>query len=60
MPKVILDVKLYNAQEVAELLGISVETARNYISDGRLKAKKIGTRYYVSEEKLKEFLLAEG
>lgn len=59
MPKVILDVKLFNTQEVAELLGVGVETARNYIAEGRLKAKKIGTRYYVSEEKLKAFLTAE-
>lgn len=59
MPKAVLGVKLYNTTEVAELLGVTKETARKYISDGRIKAKKIGTRYYVSEEKLKAFLLAE-
>lgn len=57
MAKNVLGVKLYNVKEVAELLGVTPETARNYIKDGRLNAKKIGVRYYVSEERLKAFLV---
>lgn len=55
--KTVLGVKLYNVKEVAELLGVTPETARNYIKDGKLNAKKIGVRYYVSEERLKAFLV---
>lgn len=60
MPKNVVGVKLFNAEELADLLGVTTETARRYIKDGRIKARKIGTRYYVSEPNIKAFLLAEG
>lgn len=56
MPKIVLDVKLYSTVEVAELLGITPQTARTYVTEGKIKGKKIGGKYYVSEEKLLAFL----
>lgn len=55
--KIVLDVKLYTLEEVAELLGLRVITISKYIQQGKIKAKKIGIRKYVTEESLKEYLL---
>ena len=57
MPRMILDVKLYSVEKVAELLGVTLQTAQGYISRGKLEAQIIGGKRYVSEEKLKVFLL---
>lgn len=56
MPKVILEVKLYSLQEVAELLGVKQGTVTKYINDGRLDPVLISGKKYVSEENLKGFL----
>ncbi len=47
--------KGYNLIQTAELLGIKVRTARKWIEDGTLKAKKIaGTnRWIVMESEIK-------
>jgi excisionase family DNA binding protein len=56
MPKIILDVKLYSLTEAADLLGVTRGTLTKYIANGRLTAKTIGGKKYVSEENLKSFL----
>lgn len=51
--------KLYKTQEVAELLGVNVQTIRRYIREGRLKAVKNnekGRLYYITETSIKAFL----
>ncbi|HCJ37864.1 MAG TPA: DNA-binding protein [Erysipelotrichaceae bacterium] len=47
--------KGYNLKEVAELLGIRVRTARQWVKDGKIKAHKIpGTnRWMVLESEIK-------
>lgn len=50
--------KVYNLKEVVQLLGLNIQTIRQYIKDGKLKASKIGTHYIVTDEGLKEFLKA--
>lgn len=57
MPKVILDIKLYSVEEVAQLLDVAYQTAQKYITDGKLEAQIIGGKRMVSEENLKSFLL---
>lgn len=57
MPKVILDIKLYSVEEVADLLGVAYQTAQKYISDGRMEAQVIGGKRMVSEANLKAFLM---
>ena len=37
---------------MAELLGLDVRTVRNYVSDGRLKAVRIGKQYRIAREDL--------
>jgi len=50
------EIKLLTLDEVSEILGIGTVSIRKWIREGKLKAKKIGPRYYVQEEHLKEFL----
>lgn len=50
--------KLYDLDEVVELLGLNIQTIRIYIKEGKLKASKIGRKYVVTEEAIKEFLEA--
>jgi excisionase family DNA binding protein len=57
MPVEIAGIKMYSAKEVSEILGVHIVTARRYMAEGRIKAKKIGgNRYFVSEAHLREFL----
>lgn len=52
-------IKMYDLQEVSEKIGISVVSLREWIKQGKLKAKKLGVKYYVSEDSLIEFLKEE-
>lgn len=54
--KEIENLKLYNLQEVAEILGIHYQTVRKLIQKGELKAKKIGKGYIVTSENLKQYV----
>lgn len=58
MPKVILGIKLYSFQEVADLLGVTTTTITKYTKQG-LKYQVIGGSKYVSEGNLKKYLLSE-
>lgn len=44
----------YNASQAAKLLGIKPRTLRQWISDGKLQAKKYGfsNRWYITEEEI--------
>lgn len=57
--KVILDEKMYSLSEVADMLGVTEPTARDYVAKGRMSAVLIGRRKYVSEANIKAFLQAE-
>lgn len=50
--------KLYNLNEVVKLLGLNIQTIRIYIKEGKLKASKIGRKYVVTDEAIKEFIKA--
>lgn len=56
MPTVVLGMKLYSCAEVSELLQVSLQSVSKYISKKQLKAQRVGGRYLISEENLKEFL----
>jgi hypothetical protein len=58
MPIQIGDIKLYSLLELSEPLKITTVTLRAYISQGKLKAQKAGGKWYVSEERLREFFNA--
>lgn len=56
MPKVIGDMTLYTVLELSKLLDVTEVTLRRYINEDKLKAKKIGGAYHVSEEALREYI----
>ena len=53
------DMKLYEVEELAEMLNVGEPTIRRYLREGRLKGKKLAKRWYVSEEALKEYFRPE-
>ena len=53
------DMKLYDVEEVAEVLSVGEPTIRRYLRQGQLKGKKLAKRWYVSEENLKDYFQPE-
>jgi len=56
MIKIMAGVEMYDSVELSKLLGISIVTVRIYMKEGRIPARKIGTKWFVSEKNLQEFL----
>ena len=50
------EIPVYDLKDLSKKLKISVRTLREYIKSGKLKAKKIGKAYYVTEPNLMTFL----
>lgn len=48
--------KVYELKEVCDLLKINLQVLRRYIKDGEIKASKIGRKYIITEESLKDFI----
>lgn len=48
--------KVYDLNEVCELLKMNIQTIRIYIKERKLKASKIGRKYIITEDDLKEFI----
>jgi len=46
----------YNLKDLAEGIGITIFTFRNWIKAGRLKASRVGKAYLISGRDLKAFL----
>ncbi len=46
----------YTLPDINKGLGITIFTLRNWIKDGRLKARKTGVRYFIHGKALKDFL----
>jgi excisionase family DNA binding protein len=50
------DIKVYDLNEVSNILKVTRRTVYNYISNGQLRAVKMGKYWRVSREALKNFL----
>lgn len=57
--KEINGVKIFTLREVAELLGISYQTALKYVKQGRIPAAKAGNNYAITEQSLMRWLNGE-
>ncbi len=55
MPKKIGDLTLYSVDDLHELLGISKLTLRSYLIEGRIRARKLGVSWYVTEDAIREY-----
>jgi len=53
------DMKLYDVEELAEMLNVGTPTIRRYLREGKLRGKKMAKRWYVSEDSIKEYFLPE-
>ena len=51
-----LDVKIYDPEEVAELLKISVWQYNKLCREGRLRAVKVGRKWKITKDNLTKFL----
>lgn len=49
----------YTVGEVAEILHYGNDTVRKYIRTGKIKAKKIGRGYYITDSELERFVSAD-
>ena len=54
--KVIKGIKVYEVEDLEKILGLSLVAVRRYIRSGRIQGVKIGKRWYVSDENLKNFV----
>ena len=50
------NIKLYNLQELKEILNVSERTLLTYLKRGKLKGQKINKRWQISERNLKSFI----
>ncbi len=57
--KQIGDIKLYSVKDLHNALGINERTIRDWFNKGRLKGRKIGNEWFITEENLKKFLNAD-
>lgn len=55
MPKKIGSLTLYSIDDLHELLGISKMTLRAYLREGRLKGRKLGVQWFVTEQSIREY-----
>lgn len=46
----------YTLKDLEPIIGVKAKTMWTYIKDGRMKARKIGRRWVVSEHDLKNFM----
>lgn len=56
MAKTIEGIKFYTLPEAAKILGITPQTLRKYIKQGKIKGKKLSNYYLITEKALFEFL----
>ena len=55
MPKKIGDLTLYSVDDLHETLGLSKMTLRTYFREGKLKGRKLGVSWYITEEALRAY-----
>jgi excisionase family DNA binding protein len=56
MPTEIQGIKFYTVAETAEALGITSQTVRAWIKEGKLKSQRIGRPILITEKNIREFL----
>ena len=53
------DFKAFDANEVAKMLDMKYRTVSRYIQAGKIRARKICKKYFVTEQDVKAFILAQ-
>ncbi len=55
MPKQVGNLTLYSVDDLHEQLGLSKMTIRAYLREGKIRGRKLGVKWYVTEEALREY-----
>lgn len=55
MPKEIGSLTLYSVDDLHEQLGLSKMTIRAYLREGKIRGRKLGVKWYVTEDALREY-----
>lgn len=50
------DLRTYTVPEIVKLFRLNPQSVRTYLKEGRLKGHKVGTRWLVTEESIRDFL----
>lgn len=50
------EIVMYTVEEISEMLQLSTQSVKKYLNQKKIIGKKIGVRWFVSEENLKNFL----
>ncbi len=58
MPE-ICGINVFTVQEICELFDLSPQSVRRYLREGKIKARKVGTKWLVTEEAIRAFLTGE-
>jgi len=54
------NIECFTLQDIADSLNLHRATIRRYIHSGKLKARKVGKRFLVTEKSLADFLNGKG
>jgi excisionase family DNA binding protein len=49
--------QIYDVPQLSEMLKVSQKAVRSYLIAGRLKGRKVGKRWLVHEDGVREFLM---
>ncbi len=49
--------QIYDVPQLSEMLNVSQKAVRSYLISGRLKGRKVGKRWLVHEDAVREFLM---
>ena len=60
MPTQVGEMKLYSLLELSEQLSVTPVTLRKYIRTGRLRGQKVGGKWFILEENLRDFFAGQG
>ncbi len=52
--------KIYTVEDLIPILQVSRKAVRAYIAEGKLRGRKVGKRWLVTEESLRKFLNSPG
>jgi excisionase family DNA binding protein len=59
MPIELGGITLFSVAELAQRLDVTPMTLRTYFKEGRIQARKVGGKWYCSEEALRNFFLGQ-
>lgn len=54
------DIKAYDVYEIAQLFNMTPQSVRKYLKSGKIQANKFGTKWYITEEAMRDFLMNKG